>query len=210
MNDAPRTLRDPAVLQERLSRLEEPHVQPLSQWVRRLRQRLGSDAIVPWFDPADGGVDAEILWLLEAPGPKATAGRGGSGIVSCNNNDGAAENTWRTRAEAGVDRAAVVHWNVIPYYLGDGTKIRAWEPTDVAFAGPLLGDLLGLLPRLRAVILGGKAAQVAWKDHGPREGGLVSYLSPHPSVTNLNTRPHLRAEVVAAWKKAGATASTAL
>src|SRR4051794_35386301 len=118
MVDQPRSLRDQAVLEARLSRLDEPHVLPLSDWVRSLRARLGDQAIVPWFDPADGGIDASILWLLEAPGPKATRERGGSGIVSCNNNDGTAENTWRTREEAGVHRESVLHWNVIPYYLG--------------------------------------------------------------------------------------------
>ena len=46
------------------------------------------------FDPADGGVEARILWLLEALGPKATRERGGSGIISCNNNDGAAETAY--------------------------------------------------------------------------------------------------------------------
>jgi hypothetical protein len=60
-----------------------------------------------------------------APGPRSTRERGGSGIISCNNNDGAAENTWRTRTEAGIDRHLVVHWNVIPHYLGNETWIRA-------------------------------------------------------------------------------------
>ena len=80
--------------------------------------RLGPNAIVPWFDPEDGGCEASILWLLEAPGPKATRERG-QRIISCNNNDGTAQNTWETREEAGVSRKLVVHWNVIPYYIGN-------------------------------------------------------------------------------------------
>src|SRR5687767_11197440 len=118
MDDRPRSFRDPAVLEARLARLDEPHVTSLNAWVRELRLRLGDQAIVPWFDPEDGGVAASILWLLEAPGPKATRERGGSGIISCNNNDGTAENTWRTRDKASVGRDIVVHWNVIPHYLG--------------------------------------------------------------------------------------------
>jgi hypothetical protein len=135
----PRALKVNSVLAERRSKLDEPHVAPLNQWVRSLRSRLGPSSIVPWFDPADGGINARILWLLEAPGPRSTEQRG-SGIISCDNNDGAAENTWRTRTEAGVDRRDVVHWNVIPYYIGNETKIRAWRLGDVANAGPLLAE----------------------------------------------------------------------
>lgn len=107
--DQPKSFRDPAVLVERTSRLNEPHVAPLNAWVRDLSERLGPEAIVPFIDPGDGGVTARILWLLKAPGPKATTQRGGSGMISCNNNDQTAENTWRTREEAGVSRSLVVH-----------------------------------------------------------------------------------------------------
>lgn len=162
----PKALKVNWVLTERRSKLDEPHVAPLNRWVRSLRSRLGPSSIVPWFDPADGGIDARILWLLEAPGPRSTEQRG-SGIISCDNNDGAAENTWRTRTEAGVDRRDVVHWNVIPYYIGNETKIRAWRPGDVANAGPLLAELMALLPRVRAVILGGKAAQKGMEGSPP-------------------------------------------
>lgn len=137
VDDQPRAFKDPAVLEQRLTRLDEPHVAALNGWVRDLRARLGPSAIVPWFDPADGDA-ASILWLLEAPGPRATRERGGSGIVSCNNNDGTAENMWRTRVEAGVSRHHVVHWNVVPYYLGSATNIRPWKSSDVAAVGPLL------------------------------------------------------------------------
>jgi hypothetical protein len=80
--DVPRAFRDSEVLAGREALLDAPHVEPLNTWVRDVRRRLGPAAIVPWFDPGDGGVEARILWLL--PGPKATRERGGSGIVSCN------------------------------------------------------------------------------------------------------------------------------
>lgn len=78
---APRTLRDRSALADRRARLGDPHVAPLNNWVESLRARLGPSSIVPWFDPADGGVDARILWLLEAPGPRPTEQRG-SGIIA--------------------------------------------------------------------------------------------------------------------------------
>jgi hypothetical protein len=205
--DTPRAFRTPALLAERLTHLDDPRVAPLNDWVRDLRTRLGPEAIVPWFDPADGGIEARLLWLLEAPGPKATTERGGSGIISCNNHDGAAENTWRTRAEAGVDRHLVVHWNVIPYYLGTDTKIRAWKPGDVANAGPMLAELVALLPELRSVVLGGEAAQICWRDHKPRTAQVREFPCPHPSVTNVNTRPGVWPLIVQAWRDAAAWAT---
>lgn len=208
MDDRPRSLRDPAELALRLKRIEEPHVAPLNRWVLSLRERLGDDAIVPWFDPADGGVNASLLWLLEAPGPKATRERVGSGIISCNNNDGTAENTWQTRNEAGVDRGQVVHWNVIPYYLGSDTKIRAWDRDDIASVGPLLGELLELLPGLKCVVLGGGAAASCWREHKPAGVNIRPFECPHPSPTNVNTRPGTRAKIVDAWREAAEVAES--
>lgn len=201
--DRPRAFRDPMVLDSRLTRLREPHVAPLTDWVEELRRLLGDDAIVPWFDPADGGVAASILWLLEAPSRKATREFGGSGIVSPNNNDGTAANTWRTRDEAGVSRSAVVHWNVIPYYIGTASKIRAWTRTDIAAVGPLLSELLSLLPQIQCVVLGGRAAQTAWHDHRPEDVAALVIECPHPSQTNVNTRPCTWARIVEAWRLAG-------
>ncbi len=200
MQDGPRLFSDPSALAEREKHLDDEHVAPLNEWVRDLRQRLGSSAIVPWFDPGDGGIRARILWLLEAPGPKATRQRGGSGIVSCNNNDGTAQNTWKFRAAAGVTRDLVVHWNAIPYYLGSETRIRAHARADVAAVGPLLRELLELLPDLSVVILGGRAAQDLWRGYAPQESAITPIECPHPSPTNVNTRPGTREQIIEAWR----------
>lgn len=106
MEDRPRSLRDDAVLQDRLGRLEEPHVAPLNAWVLDLRGRLGPSAIVPWFDPADGGQSA--------------------------------------------------------------------------------------------------AAQAAWRHHRPATRDLRVFACPHPSPTNVNTRPGARPYIVDAWRQAHA------
>ena len=172
MNDRPRLFRDPSEVTSREKDLFSTKVAPLNEWVRSLQDRLGPDAIIPWFDPWDGGSMAKILWLLEAPGPKATRERGGSGFISCNNNDGTAQNTWETRVAAGVSRHLVVHWNVIPYYLGSSTKIRAHDPKDIAAVGPLITELLDLLPHLHIVILGGGAARKVWEGYAPKNSPL--------------------------------------
>ena len=69
--DRPQLLRDPNEVLRREMEIDLPHVAPLNNWVRSLRSRLGRDAIVPWFDPRDGGCEAQILWLLEAPGAES-------------------------------------------------------------------------------------------------------------------------------------------
>jgi hypothetical protein len=48
---------------------------------------------VPDFDPLDGGVNAQVLFLLEKPGPMAAEDgkRAGSGFISRDNDDGTAE-----------------------------------------------------------------------------------------------------------------------
>ncbi len=202
MNDSPRLFSSQLEIQKREKRIFSPNVVTLNTWVSELKTRLGSGAIIPWFDPDDGGVNAKILWLLEAPGPKSTRERGGSGFISCNNNDQTAQNTWETRQEAGVDRRFVVHWNVIPYYIGTNTKIRAFNPSDIAAGGPLLLDLLDLLPHLKVVILGGEAAKKGWHEFAPKTSKLISLECPHPSPTNINTRPGNREKIIRAWREA--------
>ena len=202
MIDQPRLFRDRNEVPRREAEIDSQHVAPLNAWVRKLRKRLGPNAIVPWFDPQDGGCDARILWLLEAPGPKATREWGGSGFISCNNNDSTAQNTWETREEAGVSRKLVVHWNVIPYYIGTDTKIRAYNPNDIAAVGPLIEELVSLLPHLRVVILGGEAARRVWQDFAPHHMKLHVIECPHPSPTNVNTRPGNRNQIINAWREA--------
>ncbi|QXC61730.1 hypothetical protein KSP35_02475 [Aquihabitans sp. G128] len=201
MSDGPRGLKDPAVLRARLDRISEPHVAPLNEWVFLLRARLGGDAIVPWFDPADGGVDATILWLLGAPGPKSTKEHGGSGIASCDNDDATAANTWQARVDAKVDRRRVVHGSITPYVSGSA-KARPPEPGDVGDPGPLLAELLALLPNVRCVILAGAAAKASWTAHRPDDFAGAVIDCPHPSPTNWNTRPATRTAVVDAWRTA--------
>jgi hypothetical protein len=60
-------LADPAELAQRRSRVFEPHVEPLNRWVESLRSRLPLGSDVPWFDPADGGIHARLLWFGDEP-----------------------------------------------------------------------------------------------------------------------------------------------
>ena len=98
--DYPKLLGDAAAVAARLKELRSPHVAPLTAFVEELRGEAGPGADVPYFDPWDGGVDATILFLLEAPGPKAVR----SGFVSRNNPDETAKTFFELTVEAGLDR----------------------------------------------------------------------------------------------------------
>lgn len=131
--DEPRTNRDPAEVDRKLSLPTAHHVAPLTAFVERLR-RSKPQAAVPYFDPTEAGIGARILLLLEAPG-RRSALEAGSGFVSPDNDDQTAQNMWQLLRDAGIDRGRdVVTWNVVPWYLGDGQKIRATQPSDLGEA----------------------------------------------------------------------------
>ena len=59
--------------------------------------------------------------------------------------------------EAGIDYAEVVPWNAYPWYINSDPT------TDQLLAGAeALRDLIGVMPRLRVVIVHGTAADKGW------------------------------------------------
>jgi hypothetical protein len=147
-------------------------MQPLAAYAAQLRARgLGE---VPEFDPCDGGVDAEILFLFEKPGPM-TEPTVGSGFISRNNDDPTAEATFAFMQHAGIPRLLTVSWNVIPWWNGTRRVTRRELEEGVA----CLQDLIALLPKLRAVVLvGRKAARAARLLDTERP---LLFTSAHPS-----------------------------
>lgn len=92
--DHPYSQANPSVLQDRRDMIKDEHVKPLTSFVEgmlkdvNLQEAMGRNFQIPFFDPLDGGVNASILFLLEAPGPKAIK----SGFVSRDNPDNTAKN----------------------------------------------------------------------------------------------------------------------
>jgi uracil-DNA glycosylase len=189
----PRSHRDPAKLQEKMALLREPHIAVLTAFVEQLRAEWPTRDI-PWFDPVEAGVTAPILILLEAPGRRARS----SGFISPDNDDGSAANMWDLLNEAKIVRASdVVTWNVVPWYIGDATRIKASTHRDHAEAADALRELLRLLPEVRVVLLLGQKAQRAWDALGPRGADSPTVLkAPHPSPRNLNSRPRYRGKIL--------------
>ena len=136
--DTPWSLADLEVKEARVSQLHEPHIKPLTEFVDHLRQETELGVAIPYFDPMDGGTTSSCLFLGEAPGPKAVA----SGFVSRNNPDFSARNFFELNQEAGIPRHKTLTWNIVPWYIGSGKKIRPATPDDIRKGAVFLTKLL--------------------------------------------------------------------
>ncbi|MDM0002602.1 hypothetical protein QTI24_28640 [Variovorax sp. J22P240] len=110
-------------VQGRRDRCREPHVAPLQALAERISANHDAPEGVPRFDPLDGGINARVLLLQEAPGPRAV----GTGFVSFDKSDQTTANARHACESAGLSRRDVVRWNAVPWYIGNEgrTKIRA-------------------------------------------------------------------------------------
>lgn len=181
---APRMFRDPDAIIARRAKLSQSHMVPLQAYLERLRAEGRGE--VPDFDPLDGGVNAEILFLFEKPGPMTdpnkAAGRAGSGFISRDNDDGSAEATFRFMVEAGIDRRRTLLANAVPWWNGT----RKITKDEHAAGLDRLSILLDLLPRLRSVVTVGLVARRAEPICEAR--GLRLARSLHPSPINRASR----------------------
>lgn len=195
----PRALKSLELRELRLSRIQEPHVAPLQTLIDQLRATRARPSDVPTFDPCDGGIDAEILLLLEAPGPRAVE----TGFISINNPDGTAANLYGLLEEAGIDRGQILMWNVVPWYLGnkDRSKIRPATCKDIVAASPHLAALVRVLHNLKACVLFGKKAQAA-EPLLRAIADIPIIPSPHPSPVALGTDSRRRSLAIEALQEA--------
>jgi hypothetical protein len=185
----PRSMHDANVRQQRKGMLDQPHIAKLTDYVAELRGCSGLE--VPDFDPLDGGIEAQALFLFEKPGPMTTE----SGFISRDNDDPTAEATFRFMEQAGIPRKCTVIWNVVPW----------WNGTRRVTAGELRGGvacveaLIKLLPALSAVVMvGGKAARAK---HSLESTGLVLVGSCHPSPIVRATSPAKWEAIPGQWAK---------
>jgi len=167
----------------------------LNKFVERIRKEMGLSDEVPSFDPQNGNESARILFVLEAPGKDAVK----TGIISFENPDQTARNFREQLERAGIDRSEIAIWNIVPWYLGDGKKIRSAEVSDVKMGLKYLGDLITNLKELEFVVLVG----------GPARRALV-YLSHktdvrifgchHPSPKVVNNYPEMVEENILVFR----------
>ena len=189
----PAPLSDPAEIVRRRALLASPHMVPLADYCAGLR---GPGREVPDLDPADGGVGAVLLLLLEKPGPKTSHARGGTGFVSFDNPDPTARASRQFADEAGIERRTRAVWNVCPWWNGT-IKFGAREGR----AGlEELPSFLDLLPQLRVGICVGGQARKATPLLEKR--GLRVFTSAHPSGQVRAANPALWNAIPAIWKEA--------
>jgi uracil-DNA glycosylase len=152
---------------------------------------------VPEFDPLDEGINAEILFLFEKPGPMTSDGRG-SGFISRNNDDPTAEATYKFMEQAGIPRKLTVTWNLIPCWNGK-RKVTGQELREGLTC---LDELIRLLPNLRAVVLVGKHAGKAQPYLKGNHPTLRVFTSAHPSPLVKASRRELWDAIPRQWAKA--------
>lgn len=196
--DAPRTLRFPEAIAHRRQKLVEPHVAPLARYVEALRAKQ-PDWQFQDFDPLDGGAEADMLFLLEKPGPMTspTGKRKGSGFISRNNNDPTAQAVFEFMIEAGIARKRTALWNVIP---GWNETIKTTN-LEVRRGIDELKELLPLLPNVRTVVLVGREAQRALPL--VQAMGLRVFTSAHPGRQVYRFNPDQWKAIPGQWKIAG-------
>src|SRR5438874_12179802 len=108
---------------------------------------VGPQASIPDFDPWDGGVHAQVLFLLEAPGSKAVD----SGFVSRNNPDETAKNFFELNRDCGYSERTHGHLECCSMvHRRWGAHSGSQEPRakrqDVTTGTSSLERLLTLLP----------------------------------------------------------------
>lgn len=196
--DAPRTLRFPKAIAARQQMLAEPHIAPLAAYVQGLRAKH-PDWEFQDFDPLDGGIEADLLFLLEKPGPMTSPKhkKKGSGFISRNNNDPTAEAVFKFMIEAGIPRKRTVLWNVIPGWNEtiDTTSLEVRKGIDE------LKNLLPLMPKVRTVVLVGGEAQRALPH--VQKLNLRVFTSLHPGPRVYQFHPERWKAIPDDWRAAG-------
>jgi uracil-DNA glycosylase len=174
-----------------------PHVAPLIALAHQIRRETGRP--VPGPDPADGGVHARMLLLLETPGPSHAV----TGIVSRDNPTPTAANLRRFLTEAGIAREDTVIWNAVPFVIHlPGARNRAPRRGEIRDGLLLLPRLLALLPRLHVAVLAGRVAAEAEPVLEAACPGLPVLRMPHPSPTFVCTSPDIPRRIAATLAEA--------
>jgi uracil-DNA glycosylase family 4 len=190
----------PGEAELRTRRLDEPHVRPLTDYVRRLVAER-PEREIPWVDPESGGVGAHVLLLARSPAPGAV-GSNGSGFISLDNDEAGAETLLMATEEAGMERAELVLWNVVPWALGN----RKPTAQELEEARPFLRRFVSLLDRPRAVVLLGDVAERAWDrariDIPARRAVFTAPSASPPGINRPGARDQLLEALRAAWRMA--------
>lgn len=199
---AHRRMRDPQFRQQQENGVRAPHIAPINALVDELRDDPSGRGWVPYVSPDYGGVDARVLNIHRDPGPKTHRQHDGSGFLCVENDDPGAERFATLLDGAGIPVGETLSWNAYPWYIYD----RKPGAAELEAGVEPLRRLLGLLPRLRVVMLHGGSAQDGWKRLARRYPDLISRLEAVATFSTGNRAfigaPEVRAERMAKLKEA--------
>lgn len=139
---------------------------------------------MPWFDPADGGIDARVMILLETPSRAGTLPR----FVSIDNPSPTQRNLRACVEASGLRRPDLVLWNVSPW-IGDADANGRLSAAQVRAGIVTLPALLAHLPALQCVVLSGRVAQRARTAIETARPDIHVLAMPHPSPLSLCRSP---------------------
>lgn len=166
-------------LRRKKARLKEAHVAPINDLVDEIRRERGQ--FVPYVDPDSGGVRARVLFVLESPARPAAHG---SGMLSPDNDDGTAANLWQAYRASGLPRNAAVHWNAVPWFIGNESRELNVSSAQVADGHSYLRRLLEMTEDVQVVVAMGKPAQASLRrlesDLEQRGIRLIDCIHPSP------------------------------
>jgi hypothetical protein len=196
---------DAAFRADQESRLREPHIAPITDYIQGLRDTSGE--WVPWIAPLHGGIEARVLSVLRDPGPMVHH-LGGSGMLCIENDDQTAETLYGLVAGAGLTPRDINPWNAYPWYIN-----KKPTPVQLRAATPTLLGLIELMPKLEVVVLQGEDAQAAWRMAlrelpALRRRRLEVFETYHPSVQALRSpdpdeRERRVQERIDTWREVG-------
>jgi Uracil DNA glycosylase superfamily len=193
-------MRDPQFRQQQADDLRAPHVAPVNALVDELINPAGR-GWVPYVAPLYGGVNSRVLNIHRDPGPKTHSQHGGSGFLCTENDDASAERFATLLDSAGIAVSETLSWNAYPWYINRSPRAAELE----AGVEPLR-QLLGLLARLRVVMLHGGSARDGWRRLARRHPGLVLRLEVVPTYHTSNQAfigpPEVRAARMTALREA--------
>jgi hypothetical protein len=176
-----------------------PHTAPIRALAARIRLATGRP--VPEPDPLDGGAAAEMLLLLETPGPRMPE----DPIVSRDKPGGTGANLRRFLEAARIPRHRMLIWHVIPWVIHEpGARNRAPRVRELRAGLEWVPPLLDALPRLGVAVLAGRFAAAAEPTIRSSRPALPVLTMAHPSPTIVCTSKAIPDRIMAALTHAGA------
>jgi hypothetical protein len=171
---------DPQFRQRQRDGLRLPHIAPVNALVDELSDP-GGRGRVPYLAPAYGGVAARVLCVLRDPGRGTNDQLGGSGFLSPENDDPTARRFATLLDTAGIPVGEILAWNAYPWYIDAKPG-----PAELKAGVEPLRRLLGILPRLRVVMLHGRSAQDGWRRLAHRHPDLAAGFEVIPTYHTSN------------------------